>query len=265
MSSILDALRKLESEKAATAPPVQVDLRDAIAHRGPYLLPNPPNRRRVVLEITPLAASLATLAAVAFCASAAGIAYLLVSQNANSEVPPVAAALPSAEPFASAQPAPEAPAAADTRAPEPAAAAPEEPAPRWNVDAPQFVFERPSAPVDVVVPESRPPTTRASAPAAPPAPAASTAPRSSGALPSAAELRRLPELSESQRLAMGLPEITINVITEHALALNPPRAMINWHRVAVGEEIPKTEAVLIGIDQTGIGIEAGGKRFRISK
>src|SRR5690606_18395835 len=79
------------------------------------------------------------------------------------------------------------------------------------------------------------------------------------------DLNSLPIMSESDRLRLGLPEITINIVGT-ASARNPrPSAMINYKRVMVGEFIPSTNAKLIGVDVKGIGISVSGTQFFIPK
>ncbi|GMW01063.1 MAG: hypothetical protein AMXMBFR84_22000 [Candidatus Hydrogenedentota bacterium] len=82
---------------------------------------------------------------------------------------------------------------------------------------------------------------------------------------SVVDLNSLPILSESDRLRLNLPEITINIVGT-ASSRNPrPSAMINYKRVMVGEFVPGTNAKLVAVDVKGIGISVGGIQFFVPK
>ena len=74
-------------------------------------------------------------------------------------------------------------------------------------------------------------------------------------------LAALPLLSESKRRQLGLPDLTINCARLNKDPNKTAWAWINLHKVIVGEEIPGTTAVLVGVDDRGVGLEVSGKRY----
>ncbi len=75
----------------------------------------------------------------------------------------------------------------------------------------------------------------------------------------------LPELTDSDRRRLGLPEITVNVVGRPSKYRPQPSAMINFSRVVLNELIPGTRAQLIGVSVHGVGIQVGGERYFVPK
>ena len=77
------------------------------------------------------------------------------------------------------------------------------------------------------------------------------------------EPKGLPELRGSDRVRLGLENMRINVIREADAGRPHGVAIINLHKVFVGERIPGTNAKLIGVAHYGIAIEMAetGQRF----
>jgi hypothetical protein len=75
------------------------------------------------------------------------------------------------------------------------------------------------------------------------------------------DLSTLPVLTNSQRDTLGIPELTINFVGMPTKRQPRPSALINLKKVYVGERIPDTNAILIGVEMHGIGIEARGQQF----
>ena len=79
------------------------------------------------------------------------------------------------------------------------------------------------------------------------------------------ELEKLPLLTESERVRLGLPPIKINIVGVPNNRTPRASALINMQKVYVGENIPNTEARLIDVDLHGVGLEIRGKRYYFSK
>ncbi len=75
------------------------------------------------------------------------------------------------------------------------------------------------------------------------------------------DLDALPVLSEGVRERLGLPELTVNLVRESSRTHPRPSALINLHKVEVGETIPNTNARLIAVTLDGLGIEVAGQRY----
>jgi len=75
--------------------------------------------------------------------------------------------------------------------------------------------------------------------------------------------KTLPELRGSDRVRLGLENMRINVIREADANRPHGVAIINLHKVFVGERIPGTNARLIGVANSGIAIEiiGAGQRY----
>lgn len=75
--------------------------------------------------------------------------------------------------------------------------------------------------------------------------------------------KALPELKGSDRVRLGLENMRINVIREADETRPHGVAIINLHKVFVGERIPGTNARLIGVVHSGIAIEmiGAGQRY----
>ncbi|HQH67784.1 MAG TPA: hypothetical protein PK166_05260 [Candidatus Hydrogenedentes bacterium] len=159
-----------------------------------------------------------------------------------------------------------------TRAPGPA---PAEPAPPWEpeVVAPDTPAA-PAAPPEPVMAASTdtlpepapayPDTAEAAEPVA--APVSRKTPAISQDAPSGeVDIMTLPELTDSERRRLQLPEITVNVVGRPSKYRPQPSAMINFSRVVLNEFIPGTNARLIGVSLHGIGIQVGQERYFVPK
>ena len=78
-------------------------------------------------------------------------------------------------------------------------------------------------------------------------------------------LEKLPLLTESERVRLGLPPIKINIVGMPNGRTTRASALINMQKVYVGENIPDTDARLFDVDLHGIGLEVRGKRYYYSK
>ncbi|MCP4645687.1 MAG: hypothetical protein GY851_34900 [bacterium] len=75
---------------------------------------------------------------------------------------------------------------------------------------------------------------------------------------------QLPFLTERIRIDLGLPPISVNLTGSVRSAVRP-WALINYKKVYVGDCIPRTDAILLGVDVKGVGIEVQGKRYFVTK
>jgi len=75
----------------------------------------------------------------------------------------------------------------------------------------------------------------------------------------------LPVLRESDKERLGLGDIRINMVRPANRAHPYASAIINLQPVHIGERIPDTSAVLIGVDTRSVAIEIEntGERFHI--
>lgn len=83
--------------------------------------------------------------------------------------------------------------------------------------------------------------------------------------PGEVDILSLPELTDSARRRLQLPEITVNVVGRPSKYRPQPSAMINFNRVVLNEFIPGTDAKLIGVSVHGIGIQVGQERYFVPK
>jgi len=300
MSSILNALRKLEAEKAVQQTESASEEFQAEAAQADLLGKGPGDRG---LHISPAmligGGAVFTLVVVAVSAAVAVMAT-------RSRVPagPLAAA---AAPMAKALPAPkdeaplafsaasEAPATETATAEEPAApkaaavpkpnAAParpvvppaaEAPAPVGEVPAPAEEPEAmvlaladplPAEPGAFPEPEAKPGLpeeplfeTPAESRLEAAAPAAPWQPPAE-----AVDVDALPTLRSSERTRFGLDGLRLNMLREANKNRPNGLAIINLNRIYIGEMIPGTQARLIAVERHAIGIEMmnTGGRFRI--
>lgn len=79
------------------------------------------------------------------------------------------------------------------------------------------------------------------------------------------DLLTLPVLKESDKERLGLGDIRINMVRPANRAHPYASAIINLQPVHIGEHIPDTAAVLIGVDTRAVAIEirSSGERFHI--
>lgn len=265
MSSILEALKKLEAEKhaqqVAVEAPEPVYTADQMAQSLLGQFPDTdPGPRRTSPLLLVLGGSLFTLLLIGVSVSLA--VFLLRTpptatppiETARAEVAPPPANAPS-EPAAPAlSPDPEGASAqqATVVTPVPIKVAEATPAPvRPARPAPRPAPE-PEAPVAVPdVEEVR------YEPYIPPPPAEKAAP---AALPS--DIRTLPMLSRDERAQYRLDDININMLNEASPTRPLGNALINLEKVFIGETLPGSNATLIDVKSHGIAVEIMSTRQR---
>jgi hypothetical protein len=282
MSSILDALKKLEAEKAAQQAADQAAAEAAAAALVPEPEPefHPENASAELLGehttsetpsgvvLTPRMLAMGGILFATLVLTAAVVAAVLVARTSVSPVE--VAALP-----APPEPAPLEQVAENL--PEPVNETPE-PAPVSVAVAPPPPpppQENPPPPVPAVPPravQDNPVITPAPLPVAPP-PLPPPSPVEATLLPPLAErippepvdLRSLPVLRASERTQFGLGNLKLNILREAKKDRPYGLAIINLDKVYIGEMIPGTRARLIEVKSHGIGIELvdSGKRFYV--
>jgi hypothetical protein len=272
MSSILEALKKLEDDKARAAEPELLDVDDALAEEElitrarPYRGGGDSRSGGSLLLVGGVV--LATL--MAAVSAGTSIAALRSGQDgvyAQAPAAPVQAAsvVPTVVPAAE----PEVVTIVPERLPEPQGTLAEpvqmayaEPEPLAVVE-PEPVIDEPAyvdpAPIR--------------APAIVESGAASAAPVDDTPKPGVdipnepIDLRALPLLTDADRQRHGLPLLQINLL--QAVSETRPRgsALINFNTVFVGYTIPQTNpaATLIGVDMRGIAIQVEGQRYYVRR
>lgn len=297
MSSILDALNKLEQEKAQVEQEEERDIDPRQAARE--LIGGRPGRPGAV-RLTPAALLLGAVVFMgAMIAVSVGVTIAIVGRTAPAADPvqtqPVAAqpeiVVPVAEtPPPTPEPQPEPRVAAVV----PSAVTPEpepEPAP-VEVVAPPVEQERKEAPVRVAAIAPPPPKAEpvASAPvekpvepvrepepiieAAPePEPVVEQAPvvtarREPVAAPKPApvvtDIRKLPPLTLAVSQRYGSEPILINMISPASPTRPYPYAIINRIKVTVGDPIGGSRLRLVEVENHGIAVEGGGQRYYVA-
>lgn len=283
MSSILEALKKLEAEKNAqqiaveTPEPAYTSNQMAQNLLGNYSDPSPATRR-LSPALLVLGGSLFTMLFIAITVS---IAVMVLG---NVQAPPAAVATaPGAS--SSAEPASnvvEQPAMVAALVPE-AQSAQEHPA----IDTPPASEKAPQESTSAaVVPKASPKPRPAPEPAAEPyensvvtpvpvvtearyepyipKPAASKE-RASAPVPD--DIRTLPMLTRSERSQYRLDALTINMLNEASATRPLGNALINLEKIFIGETLPGSNATLIDVKSHGIAIEimSTGQRYYIPR
>lgn len=269
MSSILEALKKLEADKNAQQVVVQepepVYTSDQMAQSllGNFSEDSPSVRRHSPVVLV-LGGALFTVLLIGVSVALA-VFVLREVQSPPSAMPAATNAVTAA---ASPAPAPAAPQEAPTRidAPEPesaplktaeAAEAPKakarpKPAPQPTPEEPAVVTPAPAVATDVryepYIPKPAASATRESAP-----------------LPE--DIRTLPMLSRSDRAQYRLEGITINMLNEASATRPLGNALINLEKIFIGETLPGTNATLVGVTSHGIAIEimSTGQRYYLPR
>ena len=291
MSSILDALRKLENEKAQQADETsELPLNPEIARReltgrsglGPGVeFRITPIRMAIALAV--LIAAVGTVTAVAgrrlFEADQAGATAPL--QTVSSAVP--GEAFPSASreghgapelltesdepmmpfpaPAVSILPSQPSSEMVENPIPVPPPIPPVRPSDRPGLAPDSEVHVRPVIPVPVPSsPET--PARRASSGTT------ETSPKEEEPLPSDVDMKDLPYLTISDRSSLGLPELKVRMASGPSQHNPKASALIEvdgeLHRVRQGDTIGLTSARLVAADTRGIGIEVAGKLYYVS-
>lgn len=261
MSSILEALKKLEAEKhaqqVAVEAPEPVYTADQMAQSLLGQFPDAdPGPRRTSPLLLVLGGSLFTLLLIGVSVSLA--VFLLRTppsatpavETARAEVTPPPAPSEPAAPALSPDPAPEPEAEATVVTPVPIKIAEAAPA-------------RPARPAPRPAPEPETPTEAPAVedvryePYIPPPPAEKAAP---AALPS--DIRTLPMLSRDERAQYRLDDININMLNEASPTRPLGNALINLEKVFIGETLPGSNATLIDVKSHGIAVEIMSTRQR---
>jgi len=285
MSSILDALKKLEQEKAGEANPASEAFDETLAEDE--LLGRRLRGEHMTVRLTPttmlLGGGVFAVVLVAFSV----VVVLVVVRSTDRPLPPQHVSQVEAM-----SPAPPAPPDGPGREPQ-EAVVPDETGPVQPMDVAELVepptveeivdpplppprpAERPAEleqpvfvrPPSVPVPDPEPqrsyrvefeppPQGRSEGRVvAQPPPPAPTEP---------VELSKLPVLTDSERDRLGLPELKINFVSEGSRSRPRPNAVINLQRVYLYEVIPNTNARLIAVSLHGIGIDVGGQRYLVT-
>lgn len=276
MSSILEALKKLEAEKNAPLPQEPLPLDDVPDYGGGSFLADSTDvfpRRRT--SIAPL---LWVLGGGMFTLMVIGVAVLLVMLllQAPSGSSGLTAITPEAAPIAApAVPQSEEPAPAksvanpDTTAlasTDAGASEAAEPVQRAT-DKPMVVTAvTPSLPTPAPAPVQERPTPE-------PAPIVAAAPRKPvlpvkiNTEPLPLEIRNLPMLSRTQRTQYRLEGIQLNMLNPAGPTRPLGNAFINLEKVFVGEFLPGSNAKLVDVTSHGIAIEiqSTGQRYYIPR
>lgn len=261
MSSILEALKKLEAEKhaqqVAVEAPEPVYTADQMAQSLLGQFPDAdPGPRRTSPLLLVLGGSLFTLLLIGVSVSLA--VFLLRTpptttppvETARAEVTPQSAPSEPAAPALS--PEPEAQPEATVVTPVPIKVAEAEPAPARPVRPTPRPAPAPEAPVEApAVEEVR------YEPYIPPPPAEKATP---AALPS--DIRTLPMLSRDERAQYRLDDININMLNEASPTRPLGNALINLEKVFIGETLPGSNATLIDVKSHGIAVEIMSTRQR---
>lgn len=271
MSSILEALKKLEAEKNAQHMAVEMPepayTSDQMAQSllGNFADSAPGSRQTSPLFLI-LGGSLFTLLLIGVTVSLA--VFVLKSVN-SAPAPTQVAAQPTPTQTVTPATPPQAVAPATPPAPVevPAASLPAVKA-EVPVKAPQEVVAAVPAPKakpkPAPLPESIPlpeiPMVATPVPVVSearyepyvPKPAAAVE-RASAPLPE--DIRKLPMLSRSERAQYGLEKLTINMLNEASATRPLGNALINLEKIFIGETLPGTNATLIDVKSHGIAIE----------
>lgn len=279
MSSILEALKKLEAEKNAPLAQEPLPLDDVPDYGGGSFLADSadafPKRR------TAIAPLLWVLGGGMFTLMVIGVAVLLVmlllqAPSGNSGLTAIAPVAPTAAPPA-----------------EPVAPAAEDPAPAESIEntdttelastesgasestePAQRAAETPMV-VTAVTPTlpTPPPAPVQERPAPEPAPIVAAAPRKPvlpvkiNTEPLPLEIRNLPMLSRTQRTQYRLEGIQLNMLNPAGPTRPLGNAFINLEKVFVGEFLPGSNAKLVDVTSHGIAIEiqSTGQRYYIPR
>ena len=75
------------------------------------------------------------------------------------------------------------------------------------------------------------------------------------------EIEKLPILSESVRVRLGLPALKINIVGIPNNRNPRASALINMQKVFQGETIPGTSARLMAVDLRGVVLDVNGQRY----
>ena len=279
MSSILEALKKLEAEKnaqhIAIQEPEPVYTSDQMAQSLLGYAEPTREGRRLSPVLLVMGGGVFTMLLIGVSVALAVFVLRNIQQAPEPTNPPLAAiaAVPTPAPVvpAAAEPAPEPALVADARPVEVAPEAPKE-LPRKVVTPvvlPEAPKPRPApeperpveAPVDLA---PLPDLTEARYEPYVPKPAASVAQESA---PVPDDIRTLPMMSRSERSQYRLEGLTINMLNEASATRPLGNALINLEKIFIGETLPDSNATLIDVKSHGIAIEimSSGQRYYLPR
>ena len=264
MSSILEALRKLETEKAEADRPPEEGFDPKTAKRD--LVGGGAWRNWLPLRLGPLAAVLGGgLLLIALAAVSVGVSIVLLKPGAG----PVQVAN----------------AARRIEAPSPLQVISPPPAPREPVEAPA---PEPAKPEPTPSPPLSKPVAKPPVPIAPEPPAETfqiAAGDTAGSMPEIeshpppapvpeprarkqegpVDIFALPMLSETEKVRYGLSNLQVNLACPANKYRPHASAIINLKQVMAGQRIPDSQAILIGVHMRAIAVEIvdTGKQYQI--
>ena len=259
MSSILDALRKLEQEKATREEVVAATPVRQLALEPDYDLDRDREPKSYTKTIVVSVVALLVLASIGAGAAAAVSIGMRrnepIQQHVASAVPVAPPATQQSQTNTTVQPvdvpdAPKESAVAETKPVKVVTAAPKETPAKKTEPAP--AKPKPET-APVVKPAATPVVAMNKVPAAE-APA-------EAAKPAEDEIDKLPILSESVRVRLGLPALKINIVGIPNNRNPRASALINMQKVFQGETIPGTSARLMTVDLRGVVLEVNGQRY----
>ncbi|MCC6485920.1 MAG: hypothetical protein IT364_00335 [Candidatus Hydrogenedentes bacterium] len=300
MSSILDALKKLEQDKQEKEQSDQLEIGTEAAERDLFHHKRGAGRGTIQVSSMVLVGGVLVFAVALVCVSV--ITALLIVNAAP--VPPTATAqAANATALSVNQVAPGASAPVEPASPDPVSVAPATPAVEPARPAGEEVEPAPPPEPPIEVPRPEQPSVQpkeeillaaAQAPASmKPVPIEEPAPRVQHEIPPAPrpqpsvasqivppapaksekpdpafgdiDLNVLPILSESERVRLGLPPLEVNIVGLPTKRQPRPSALINYEKVYVGEYISNTNARLVDVELRGVGLSVGGQLYFLPK
>ncbi len=293
MSSILDALKKVEQERTVVVREGGPILDSIAAPAEPAVSPTRPGKGTI--QLSPVSVLVGVLVLVAVVAVVAIGVSLAITKSTAPPLPSRTAAQNIV---------PKSPAEGVPRESEPALPVVESGPPMKETETTAIVVPEPvvsrTAPEAAIV---EPAIQVAKAPVEPPAPAivapavvaaevektrpdekpgSSSTPEREGAhaetrrsslrrettpapAPKPVKADSLPRLTDRMRVSLGLPEFKIRLIGMPTPRKPKSWAVVNMVQVYIDDYVPKTDAKVIAIQLNGIGIEIEGKRFFVEK
>ena len=305
MSSILDALKKLEQDKQEKEESERLDIgtlaaeRDLFHHKRGHgatvqvssmvLIGGVLLFAIALVCVSAITALLIVNAAPAQPASTVHVAQVPAASPAETSSTQVAPSAPSPAKSVSIAPVPSSPAVvavepassvvkavvADSTPesqvlsvpPEPAIAEPQEEILLAEAQAPVMPKPEPVA-AQAMKQQSAPKPRPAPVVTAQEPPASATAKAAAPApevLLGDVDLNVLPVLSESERVRLGLPPLQVNIVGLPTKRQPRPSALINYEKVYVGEFISNTNARLVDVELRGVGLNVGGQLYFLPK
>lgn len=274
MSSILEALKKLEAEKnaqhVAIQEPEPVYTADQMAQSLLGYTEPAPDARRLSPLFLVLGGGVFTMLLIGVSVALA-VLVLRNTPATETTIPPVAVVAAVSPPVAPAVAAatPESTPVADAS---PVETTPEAPKESPNkiatpVKLPEVATPRPEPERRVEVPMDTTPlpdlTEARYEPYIPKPPASAER----GNTPVPDDIRTLPMLSRSERAQYRLEGLTINMLNEANATRPLGNALINLEKIFIGETLPGSNATLIDVKSHGIAIEimSSGQRYYLPR